>query len=185
MFFAKGCRCRVARLLMYVGPISCICCAGLLGCGANRASPDATQPAAHATALRAAFPLLRGKSQPATKQMERRMGEGSGERLRAHEASTPNGPIWLVSSDSGRICLFAGRPPASACESRSSALRKGLTLGVVEAAADPDRRRFILYGVIPDRRRAIRVKIGAHEIRTIRVRDGAFSWRASEPVFKL
>lgn len=161
--------------------------ASLSGCGASVGGghPTDGKVEKHAAPLRATFALLRDDAEPATRLMKDRMGEGAAAALGAHEARTPNGPIWLVASNSGRICLFAGRPPASACESSSLALKQGLTIGVVESPSDPSRRRFVLYGVVPDGRTSVKVRIGEHRIRTIPVRSGAFSMRAREPVFKL
>jgi hypothetical protein len=135
--------------------------------------------------LAAAFPILQSPAQPATKQMRFRLNEGWAAPLGAHEATTENGPVWLVAASSGRICLFAGRPPASVCEPVSLALTRGLTLGVVEAPSDPSRRHFILYGVTPSKKRSIRVRIGAHQVRSIPVRNGVFSLRARRPVSEL
>jgi hypothetical protein len=105
--------------------------------------------------------------------------------LMAYEARTSNGPIWLVTSRSAQICLFAGIPPASSCAPGSFALSHGLTLGVVIAPASPSRRRFVLYGVIPDGEDSVHIRIGGHIVKTIPARRGAFSFEARQPVVKL
>lgn len=166
---------------------SCALCGCVGGCGPGGGG---TEPAhgrqeVALPRLAAAFTILRSKSVPPTRLMRSRMKEGRWVALSAHEAETSEGPIWLATSHSGQICLFAGAPPASSCAPGSFALRHGLTLGVVTAPADPSRRRFGLYGVIPDGKDSVRIRIGEHTVRTIPVRRGAFSFGAREPVVKL
>jgi hypothetical protein len=175
------------RILPWLAVAACLLCAGLSGCGSSgTGSFSPPNPARnHATSLSTAFPILRSPGEPLSRQMRIRMKVGRDVTLRAHRADTVDGPIWLVVSNHGRTCLFAGRPPASVCEPTNLALRHGLTLGVVEAPSEPSRRHFVLYGVIPKQKPTIRVRIGEHRIEAIRVRRGAFSLRAREPVVKL
>lgn len=181
-------RVRRHRAIWLLALGSCLPFAGLCGCGAGSGNGEPVNRLRDDSVgrLRSAFFILRGDGQPPSALMRHRLGEeGSAVTPMAHHARTPVGPIWLVTSTSGQMCLFAGRPPASSCAPGSFALKHGLTVGVVESPADPSRRRFVLYGAVPDRQKRIRVRIGWRPPRVIPVRHGIFALRAREPVVKL
>jgi hypothetical protein len=117
--------------------------------------------------------------------MAARMRGGSIRSLRAHSASTVNGPISLIVGRSGEVCLFAEHPFANSCTSASNALQHGMTVGVVEHPAEPSKRVFVLYGVVPDGEPSVTIQIGSRPPGTVRVHQGAFSIRAREPVVKI
>lgn len=137
-----------------------------------------------------AFRLFRTEGTTISPEMVERLRAArapvAGAYLRAHTALTPNGRLWaLVAGRS--VCIFAARPLAIGCTPRNMALRRGVTLGIVEnpgARPGPgSKRRFVLYGVVPGPRRTVMVQSGKANTLVVPVHKGTFSARSREPLF--
>ncbi len=158
----------------------------LAGCGGGSPGVSGSPvDEGSAKSLEQRFALLRAPGHPITGFMASRLEGPRRKVLTAHKGSSANGPVWLVADGSRELCLFAGDPLANFCAPASIALQRGLTLGIVVDPAEPEKRVFVLYGVVPDTQTSVQVKVGDGLPRTIRVHRGIFSVRAREPVVKL
>lgn len=163
--------------------VLCLGAFGEVGCGTAQQPPKPKVD--WSSRLSKQFAILRSPGRPASRLMQSRMHDTAQPLLPAHRASTANGPVWMVISSSAEVCFFAGIPPESSCEPAWVALRRGMTLGVVQQPADASQRMFVLYGVVPDGQHNVRIGIGNRAAEKITVENGVFSVRAEEPVVKL